>query len=41
MLTTVNHVTEDFNDQIWDFEDSTGQVFEDYIHAIIANEMKP
>lgn len=41
MLTTVNHVTEDFNNQIWDFGDSTGQIFEDYIHTIIASEMKP
>lgn len=41
MLTTVNHVTKNFNDQIWNFEDCTGQVFEDYIYSIIANEMKP
>lgn len=41
MLTTVKHVTKNFNDQIWDFEDSTGYVFEDYIYTIIANDMKP
>lgn len=41
MLTAVNYVTDNFNNQIWDFEDSTGQVFEDYIHTIIANELKP
>lgn len=41
MLTTVNYVTENFNNQIWDFEDSTGYVFEDYIYTIITNELKP
>lgn len=41
MLTAVKYVTENFNNQIWNFEDSTGHVFEDYIYTIIVNELKP
>lgn len=41
MLTSVNYVTENFNNQIWDFQDPTGFVFEDYIRTIVENELKP
>lgn len=41
MLTTVGYVTENFNNKIWNFEDNTGQDFEDYIYSILAKELEP
>lgn len=39
MLTPVGYITENFNSQVWDFNDRSGQDFEDYIHTILANEL--
>ncbi|MEY8481880.1 ATP-binding protein [Lachnospiraceae bacterium 48-21] len=41
MLTTVSYITENFNNQFWNFEDCSGQDFEDYIYTILAKELEP
>lgn len=41
MLSTVKYLTKNFNNQIWDFEDNTGYIFEDYIYTIVKSELEP
>ena len=41
MLTSVNYITENFNNQIWNLGNYNGYDFEDYIHNVFANELKP
>lgn len=39
MLTSVSYITENYNSQIWEIGDQSGQIFEEYVHEIIANEL--
>lgn len=41
MLTSVSCITDNFNNQIWNLENYGAFNFEDYIHTILANELKP
>ena len=42
MLTSVSYITDNFNNQNWELgENYSGLDFEDYIHKILANELKP
>lgn len=41
MLTSVKYITENFNNQIWNLGNHNGYDFEDYIHNVFANELKP
>lgn len=40
MLTSVSYITENFNNQIWEIGEQSGQIFEEYIHSILVNELK-
>ena len=41
MLTSIEYITENFNNQFWELGNNLGNEFEEYIHSILAKELRP